>query len=73
MEASTLPVSESSDGSLLPDGQEEPVRSDSVVSEGMCDVAEDKEKQRMNLQGIVGRSPTYYETRRGTPVARFSV
>jgi hypothetical protein len=68
MEASTLPVSESSDV-LLPDGQEESVSGDSVASEHMVY----EEKKRVHLEGVVGRKPTYYETRRGTPVARFSV
>jgi Single-strand binding protein family len=70
MEASPSPVSESPDVAL-PDGQNTGLVSDSVASEGIT--AEDKEKQRIHLEGIVGRKPTYYETRRMTPVARFSV
>jgi single-stranded DNA-binding protein len=31
------------------------------------------ERKRVHLEGVVGRKPTFYETRRKTPVARFSV
>ena len=64
---------------LVPIGKvaegEETVRSgDSVPAEGYpARTSAEPEKQRVHLEGIVGRKPTYYQTRRGMPVARFSV
>jgi single-stranded DNA-binding protein len=34
---------------------------------------EETEQRRVPLEGVVGRKPTYYETCKGMPVARFSV
>ncbi|CCF85481.1 single-stranded DNA-binding protein [Nitrolancea hollandica] len=72
-ESSSPPLQESSD-SLIAEGQETPLLTDSVPSETTSSAPVETERQRIQIRdGIVGREPKYYETAKGTPVARFSV